>query len=153
MKGPWSDFCLRDLFLRSLGVAIAWRSLGENKGLRSPGDAEQDGGGTREEAGVEGVEGEDAVTARTGGVQEEVAGPVAGMGGATRPASLTSVEAVAASPLASRWSLMSSSSSCWEKVTQERATTSARCSPANETSEPSDRRQGFPNRTAISWVA
>lgn len=100
-----------------------------------------------------GVEGEGAVTAARGGVQHEGVGAVAGRGGATRPASLASVAAVAASPLASRWSLISRSNSCWEKVTQERATTSARCSPANETSEPSDRRRGFPNTTAISWVA
>lgn len=161
VKGPWSDFCLSDRCLRSVGVANAGRSLGENKilpiccepGLRSPGDAEQDVDGKWEEAGVVGVEGQDAVPAERGGVPQEVEAPVTGRGRATRPASLASVAAVAASPLDSRWSLMSSSNSCWEKVTQERATTSARCSPANDTSEPSDKRRGFPNTTAISWVA
>lgn len=141
-----------------MGVVIAGRSLGENKirpigckpSLRSTGEAVQEVGGKREEVGVEGAEGEDAVAVGRGGVQPEGTGPVAGRGGVTRPASLDSVAAVAARPLASRWSLMSSSNSCWEKVTQERATTSARCSPANDISAPSDRRRGFPNTAAIS---
>lgn len=148
-KGPWSDFCLSARCLRPgpVGVATAGRSLGENKirpigcepGLCGPGGAEQEVDGKQEEVGVVGVDGEGLVPAGSGGV--------------TRPASLTSVAAVAASPLASRWSLMSSSSSCWEKVTQERATTSARCSPANDTSAPGFKRRDFPNTTAVSWAA
>lgn len=66
-------------------------------------------------------------------------------------ASLTSVLAVSGSPLATRWFLISMSSSFSEKVIRDWATTLARCRRANDTSLPMSR--GFPDTRLVSSAA
>lgn len=66
-------------------------------------------------------------------------------------ASLTSVLAVSWRPFATRWFLISISSSLSEKMMRVWATTFALCRRANETSVPT--RSGFPETRSVSSVA
>lgn len=150
---------------------------GEGRGGRAEEDKEEhEGWGLMREREEEGVEEEATATEETGEdptwpvaraaiplANRQVLGITEEGGGVTQEeefgqgdimdkfASLTSMFAVSGSPLATRWFLISTSSSFSEKVIRDWATTFALCRRANETSVPM--RRGFPDTRSVSSAA